>query len=95
MVKIGLKKEPIDFAYYLQKELSCPACGLRIPAVKCIGVRLHMCRARIEYMTADENDGQYDLKVGDEFQQIVSTKVEDKIEYMYIRITLKPFEHTA
>ena len=54
-----------------------------------------MCRARIEYMTADENDGQYDLKVGDEFQQIVSTKEEDKIEYMYIRITLKPFEHTA
>ena len=93
-VKIGLMKDPIDFSYYLQKKLICPVCGTHIPSAKCIGMGLHMCRARIEYMTDDGKDGEYELKVGDEFHQFVST-LEDKIEYQYIRITLKPFECNA
>ena len=95
VVNIGLKQDAIDLSYYLNKKLICPVCDSQIPSARCTGMGLHWCRAFIEYKTADGKEDEYKLNVGDEFHKFASTKIEDEVEYQYIRITLKPYENIA
>ena len=87
VVKIGMPKENIDFSYQLEN-LSCPACKEEIPSEDCMGMGLHKCKAHVDLKTADKRHEKYEIEAGDEFLQIISTRKEEKIEYLYIRIKL-------
>ena len=78
-------------------KLKCPMCESALAKKNVFGIGIYQCRVQVESKQEGKDEISYEIVAGDkmEYEYAGCLKEEDKIEYEYIKLIVKPLENLS
>ena len=91
-VQKGFYKETGGTCYlhFHLTELECPMCKFKLKKQNIHGIGIYLCQLELKYKQVDVDEVCYTIKSEDKFQLAHCINEDDKLEYEYIVLKVKP-----